>query len=51
MSRQPRGIPRIPPQTSANGITSTQAMMPACNTQTFRTGSRKGPMKNTARMI
>ena len=43
ISRHQIGIPRSPPQTNANGITSTQAIKPKSNSQRFRTGSRKAP--------
>jgi hypothetical protein len=51
INRQPQGIWRNSPQINAVGMTSRQAIMPAFNTQMFRTGSRKGPLKNTAKTM
>ena len=44
------GMPRSPPNTSANGITSTHAIKPKSNSQRLRTGSRSAPMKTSAIM-
>ena len=43
INRQPNGIPRTLPITSANGTTRAQAILPNSTTQTSFTGSRHGP--------
>ena len=48
INRQPIGIPRTPPMSSANGTTSTHAIIPNSITQIFFTGSRSGPRNASA---
>src|SRR5579871_2836295 len=48
ISRQPNGMPRIPPAHNANGTTSAHAIIPNSTTQIFLTGFLNGPTNATA---
>src|SRR5437764_65031 len=46
--RHQNGIPRIAPNTSAHGITSTHAISPKSNSHRLRAGSRQAPTNASA---